>query len=120
MRLIDADEVIAYCKRLIEVEEKQGSDKMNYGQERVFQTEAIMQHIQTISPTIDAIPREEVEELKNHLYELSYALDSFSARKEYEELRRTHHENIYWMENKGLEEEYYKVLFEHIKTRENK
>lgn len=56
MRLIDADEVLAYCNRLIEVEKKQKTDKMNYGQERVFQTEVIMQHIQTISPTIDARP----------------------------------------------------------------
>ena len=59
----------------------------------------------------------DVEELKQHFYELSYALDSHSAGKEYEELRRTHYENIDWMENKGLEEEYYKVFFEHIKNK---
>jgi len=34
-----------YCESLIEVEKKQGTDEMNYGQERVHQTEAILQHL---------------------------------------------------------------------------
>ena len=34
-----------YCESLIEVEKKQGTDEMNYGQERVHQTEAILHHL---------------------------------------------------------------------------
>lgn len=55
------------------------------------------------------------EELKQHLYELSYALDSQSAGKDYIALRRTHYDNIKWLQEHGLTEEYYKVLFAHIK-----
>lgn len=56
------------------------------------------------------------EELKHHLYELSLALDMYSAGKDYVALRRTHYNNIEWLQNKGLTEEYYNVLFAHIKA----
>lgn len=56
------------------------------------------------------------EELKEHLYELSYALDSYSAGKDYVALRRTHYDNIEWLQKHGLTEEYYNVLFAHIKA----
>jgi hypothetical protein len=56
------------------------------------------------------------EELKQHLYELSYALDSQSAGKNYAALRRTHYDNIEWLIKNGLAEEYYKVLFARIKA----
>ena len=43
---IDRDALIDYCLKLIDVERKQGSDVMNYGQERVNQTEAIIDYIE--------------------------------------------------------------------------
>ena len=55
-------------------------------------------------------------ELKQHLYELSYALDNYSAGKDYVMLRRTHYDNIEWLQKHGLTEEYYEVLFSHIKA----
>lgn len=54
------------------------------------------------------------EELKDHIYELSEALDRYSARKDYVALRRTHYENIEWLKEHGLTNEYYNVLFAHI------
>lgn len=56
------------------------------------------------------------EELKQHIYELSYALDTHSAGKDYIALRRTHYNNIEWLQKNGLTEEYYGVLFAHIKV----
>ena len=56
------------------------------------------------------------EELKQHLYELSYALDSYSVGKDYIALRRTHYDNINWLQEHGLADEYYNVLFAHIKA----
>jgi len=59
-------------------------------------------------------------ELKDHIYELSEALDRYSAGKDYVALRRTHYENIEWLQKNGLTNEYYNVLFAHIKKeREN-
>ncbi len=43
---IDRNVLIDYCLKLIDVERKQGSDVMNYGQERVNQTEAIIDYIE--------------------------------------------------------------------------
>ena len=40
--LIDRDKVIEYCLKLIDVERKQGTDVMNYGQERINQTDTII------------------------------------------------------------------------------
>jgi hypothetical protein len=57
-----------------------------------------------------------IEELKEHLYELSYALDNHSARKDYVALRRTHYDNIEWLHKHGLTDEYYNVFFAHIKA----
>ena len=56
------------------------------------------------------------EELLQHLYELSYALDTYSAGKDYVSLRRTHCDNIKWLNDHGLTEDYYKVLFAHIQA----
>lgn len=56
------------------------------------------------------------EELKEHLFELSYALDNYSAGKDYVALRRTHYDNIEWLQKHGLTDEYYNVLFAHIKA----
>ena len=56
------------------------------------------------------------EELKQHIYELSYALDNYSALKDYVALRRTHYNNIEWLQKHGLVEEYFNVLFARIKA----
>lgn len=50
---IDRDALIDYCLKLIDVERKQGSDVMNYGQERVNQTEAIIDYIEDM-PHVNA------------------------------------------------------------------
>ena len=60
------------------------------------------------------------EELKKHLYELSLALDKYSAGKDYVALRRTHYDNLEWIQNHGLTDEYYKVLFADIKRTRGK
>jgi hypothetical protein len=44
--LIDRQAAIDYCYQLINVEYQQGSDEMNYGQERVNQTETILHHLE--------------------------------------------------------------------------
>lgn len=56
------------------------------------------------------------EELKQHIYSLSLALDTYSAGKDYAALRRTHYDNIKWLNEHGLTDEYYKILFAHIET----
>ena len=49
------------------------------------------------------------EELKQHLYELSYALDTYSAEKDYVALRKAHYDNIEWLHKHGLTDEYYEL-----------
>lgn len=44
--LISRQAAIDYCYQLINVEYQQGSDEMNYGQERVNQTETILHHLE--------------------------------------------------------------------------
>lgn len=43
---ISRQAAINYCYQLINVEHQQGSDEMNYGQERVNQTETILHHLE--------------------------------------------------------------------------
>lgn len=50
-------------------------------------------------------------ELLNHIFELSFALDSQSAGKDYLSLRRTHYNNLNWIHENGLTDEYYKFFF---------
>ncbi len=57
-------------------------------------------------------------ELKQHLLELSCALDEHSAGKDYVALRRAHYDNIEWLHEHGLTGEYYEVLFAHFKGEE--
>jgi hypothetical protein len=45
---ISRQAAIDYCRQLINVEHQQGSDEMNYGQERVNQTETILHHLEII------------------------------------------------------------------------
>jgi hypothetical protein len=56
------------------------------------------------------------EELKQHLFELSYALDSLSAGKDYVRLRRTHYENQIWLHDNGLSEEYYQHFVNELRS----
>ena len=44
--VISRKAAIDYCYQLINVEHQQGSDGMNYGQERVNQTETILHHLE--------------------------------------------------------------------------
>ena len=53
-------------------------------------------------------------ELLNHLFELSYALDSKSAERNLVGLRDTHYKNQIWLHDHGLTEDYYKYF---LKTR---
>ena len=46
--LIERDKVIEYCLKLIDVERKQGSDVMNYGQERINQTDTIIAFVENL------------------------------------------------------------------------
>ena len=50
--LIERDKVIEYCLKLIDVERKQGSDVMNYGQERINQTDTIIAFVENL-PSAD-------------------------------------------------------------------
>ena len=44
---------------------------------------------------------------KEHIFELSFALDSQSAGKDYPALRNSHYKNQKWIHDNGLMEEYY-------------
>lgn len=54
------------------------------------------------------------EELKQHIFELSFALDDQSAGKDFVRLRRTHYENQKWIHDNGLSEEYYQYFVKKI------
>lgn len=64
--LISRKEAIDYCYQLINVEHQQGSDEMNYGQERVNQTEAILHHIEFMPSAQPEIVR--CKDCKHHHY----------------------------------------------------
>ena len=49
----------------------------------------------------------EEELYKQHIFELSFALDSQSAGKDYVALRNTHYNNVKWLHDNGLQEDYY-------------
>lgn len=54
------------------------------------------------------------DELIQHIFELSFALDSQSAGKDYVSLRNTHYQNQKWIHDKGLQEEYYEFFVKKI------
>lgn len=54
------------------------------------------------------------EELINHIFELSFALDSQSAAKDYSSLRVTHYNNLQWIYDNGLDKEYYKYFLSEL------
>lgn len=49
-------------------------------------------------------------EMINHIFELSFALDTQSAGKDFLSLRRTHYNNQKWIHDHGLQEEYYQFF----------
>ena len=51
-----------------------------------------------------------IDELKQHIFELSYALDSQSAGKDFPALRRTHYNKQIWLHDSGLQDEYYQYF----------
>lgn len=53
---ISRQAAVDYCYQLINVEHQQGSDEMNYGQERVAQTETILHHLEFI-PSVTPQPK---------------------------------------------------------------
>ena len=55
------------------------------------------------------------EQLLKHIFELSFALDTQSAGKDYLSLRKTHYDNQRWIHDNGFSEEYYQFFFEKIK-----
>lgn len=60
------------------------------------------------------------DDVLQHLLELSYTLDKYSAGKDYIELRKAHYKNIEWLHNHGLTDMYYDVLFGQIKDEKEK
>ena len=55
-----------------------------------------------------------IDDLKRHIFELSFALDSQSAGKDYVSLRNTHYQNQKWIHDNGLQEEYYQFFVKRI------
>ena len=64
--LISRKDAIDYCYQLINVEHQQGSDEMNYGQERVNQTETILHHLELMPSAQPELPEwvQKVEEYR--------------------------------------------------------
>lgn len=60
----------------------------------------------------------DLEELKKHIFELSYALDKQCSGKDYVALRPTHYANQIWIHDNGLQEEYYKYFYSKFKEEE--
>ena len=58
--------------------------------------------------------------IKKQLFKLSYALDSQSAGKDYVALRNTHYENVQWLHNHGLSEEYYDYFVNRLQEEKNR
>lgn len=52
-----------------------------------------------------------IEQLKQHIFKLSFELDSQSAEKDYVALRNSHYNNQRWIHDNGLQEEYYQYFF---------
>ena len=55
------------------------------------------------------------DKLLHHIFELSYALDTQSAGKDYISLRRTHYDNQTWIHDNGYQEEYYQFFINKLK-----
>lgn len=60
------------------------------------------------------------EELIQHIFELSFAIDNYSAANDYAALRKTHYENVQWLHDNGFQEEYYHFFIKAIKEQRRK
>lgn len=49
-------------------------------------------------------------ELLTHIYDLSIALDKYSAGKDYIALRNAHYNNIKWLKDHNLLSDYYDMV----------
>lgn len=58
-----------------------------------------------------------MKELKKHLFDLSIAIDKYSVAHDYKALRETHYNNMSWIEDAGLMEEYYKEWLKDMNDR---
>lgn len=74
----------------------------------------LVEHEKKRGGRIIDVEQDSGEEIRQHLYELSYAIDTYSAAQDYKSLRKTHYDNIDWIQRHGLTGEYYKVFFEHL------
>ena len=81
--LISRQAAIDYCYQLINVEYEQGSDEMNYGQERVNQTETILHHLE-IMPS--AQPETHDKRMETHSCDLIDRQAAIDALKEHRAL----------------------------------
>lgn len=80
---------IDYCYQLINVEHLQGSDEMNYGQERVNQTETILHHLEFM-PSVqpERLTDDDFETIRIHLSALKERLCNQHRWKEAEDYQR--------------------------------
>jgi hypothetical protein len=85
MDTISRQQAIDYCYQLINVEHQQGSDEMNYGQERVNQTETILHHLE-LMPSAQPESKELSEwkaDFKRYINDLIMPKDDYDGIMEY-------------------------------------
>ena len=89
--LISRQEAIDYCCQLINVEHQQGSDEMNYGHERVNQTETILHHLEIMPsakpesqwiPCSERLPDEDYWTGANFQYSADVLMTVYNAEDE--------------------------------------
>jgi len=81
--LISRQAAINYCHKLINVEHQQGSDEMNYGHERVNQTETILHHLELMpsaQPTYTDAEIQKMQDLEQAQIEKAYQLGREDAQ----------------------------------------
>ena len=59
------------------------------------------------------------DELITHIFELTFALDTQSAGKDYISLRQTHYNNQKWIHDNGYQEEYYQFFIKKLREEES-
>lgn len=52
--------------------------------------------------------------VKEKLYEVMFALDSKSANRDLVAIRKCHYDNMKWLHDVGLQEEYYQYFVKHL------
>ena len=59
------------------------------------------------------------DRVKEKLFELIFAMDDLSAKKDFVGLRSKHYSNQTWLHDMGLGEEYYNYFLEKIRSIKN-